>query len=160
MRPVCSQLPSVGQGDLHPAQKELGNQGVFPSLLTWQIRVHYGRTRATNSRISEEKKPRKPFQKAVGSKPVKISPWSLLSDFWKSSPWLQKPWTPDESHPCPVVTRICHIHYLLLNHFEMQNMVCQASFLYLTSFKSILFILIAHHSSSKCSSTKFKLKNI
>lgn len=28
----------------------------------------------------------------------------------------------DERH-CPVVTRISHIHYLVLNHCKMQNMV-------------------------------------
>lgn len=28
----------------------------------------------------------------------------------------------DERHR-PVVTRICHIHYLVLNHCKMQNMV-------------------------------------
>lgn len=29
----------------------------------------------------------------------------------------------DNERHSPVVTRICHIHYLVLNHCKMQNMV-------------------------------------
>lgn len=52
-------LPSVGQGDLHPAQLRWNwenRESIFPSLLTWQIWTHNRRVRARNSRISEEKK--------------------------------------------------------------------------------------------------------
>lgn len=76
-----------------PAQMELGEQEIdLPIPAHWQIWTHNGRVRARNSRISEEES-HKTFQKAVGTKPVNVGPYSLINGFWKCFPWLQRPRT-------------------------------------------------------------------